>query len=76
MAVYFFAACFGCYLLLTLFLARRFVTLMMDAIISSETAVLTRATRLTSQQTAFLVVTAVKTSDLKIENFFATGLGC
>jgi hypothetical protein len=42
---YFFAACFGCWLLLTLCIARRFfVTLMMEAIRSSETSVLTRAT--------------------------------
>jgi hypothetical protein len=43
--VYFFAACFGCQLLLTLFLVRRFVTLTMAAILSSETSALTRATR-------------------------------
>jgi hypothetical protein len=38
-------ACFGCQSLLTLFLARRFVTLMMEVIWSSETSVLTRAPR-------------------------------
>jgi hypothetical protein len=40
------------------------VTLMMQAIRSSETSVLTRVTKLTSQKTAFLIVTAVKTSNL------------
>jgi hypothetical protein len=40
------AACVGCYLLLVLYIAHRFfVTLMMEALHSSETSVLTRATR-------------------------------
>jgi hypothetical protein len=44
--MYLFAAYFCCQLLLTLFLARRlFVTLMMEEIRSSETSVLTTATR-------------------------------
>jgi hypothetical protein len=37
---------------------------MMDAIRTSETTVLTRATRHKSQKTAFFMVTAVKTSNL------------
>jgi hypothetical protein len=40
------------------------VTLMMEALSSSETSVLTRATGITSQKTAFFIVTAVKTSNL------------
>jgi hypothetical protein len=40
-----FAASFSCYLLLTLFVLHRFVTLMMEELRSSETSVLTRATR-------------------------------
>jgi hypothetical protein len=39
-------------------------TLMMEALQSSETSVLTGATRVTSQNTAFFIVTAVKTSNL------------
>jgi hypothetical protein len=40
-------------------------TLMMEARRSSETTVLTRATqRITSQETAFFIVTAVRISDL------------
>jgi hypothetical protein len=39
------------------------LTIMMGAILSSETSLLTRAT-LTSQKTAFFTVTAVKTSNL------------
>jgi hypothetical protein len=40
------------------------VTLMKEALGSSETSVLTRTTRDTSQMTTFLIVTAVKTSNL------------
>jgi hypothetical protein len=39
------------------------ITLMREALCSSETSVITRAT-LTSQETAFFIVTAVKTSNL------------
>jgi hypothetical protein len=41
-----------------------FVTLMMEALSSSETSDLTRATGVTSQKTAFFMLTAVKTSYL------------
>jgi hypothetical protein len=37
---------------------------MMEALNSSETSVLTIATGVTSQKTAFFMVTTVKTSDL------------
>jgi hypothetical protein len=40
------------------------VTLMKEALSFSETSVLTRASRLTSQKTPFFIVTAVKTSIL------------
>jgi hypothetical protein len=40
------------------------VTLMKEALISSETSVLTRVTGVTSQKTPFFRVTAVKTSNL------------
>jgi hypothetical protein len=40
------------------------VTLMKEALSSSETSVLTRATRLTCQKTIFFTVTAVKNSNL------------
>jgi hypothetical protein len=40
------------------------VTLMEEALGSSETSVLTRATRVTSQKTSFFIVTTVKTSNL------------
>jgi hypothetical protein len=40
------------------------VTLMKEALSSSETSVLTRATRRTSQKTPFFIVTAVETSNL------------
>jgi hypothetical protein len=40
------------------------VILMMEAQSSSETSVLTRATRVTFQKTPFFIVTAVKTSNL------------
>jgi hypothetical protein len=40
------------------------VTLMMDALSSYETSVLTRDTGITSQKTAFFIATAVKTSNL------------
>jgi hypothetical protein len=40
------------------------VTLTMESLRSSETSVLTRSTRLTSQKTAFLIVTSVKTSNI------------
>jgi hypothetical protein len=40
------------------------VTLMMEALSSSETSVLTRATRSNSQKTQFFIVTAMKTSNL------------
>jgi hypothetical protein len=39
------------------------VTLMMEELISSETSVPTRATRITSQKKPFLIVTAVETSN-------------
>jgi hypothetical protein len=35
-----------------------------EAIYSSQTSLLTRVTRLTSQKTAFFILTAVKTSNL------------
>jgi hypothetical protein len=41
-----------------------FATLMMEAICPSETSILTKATRVTSQKTAFFMDTAVKTSNL------------
>jgi hypothetical protein len=40
------------------------ITLMKEALGSSETSVLTRATWRTSQKTPFFIVTAVKTSNL------------
>jgi hypothetical protein len=40
------------------------VTLIMEALKSSETSDLKLATRLTSQKTDFFIVTAVKTSNL------------
>jgi hypothetical protein len=40
------------------------VTLMKEALSSSETSGLTRATGVTSQKTPFFIVTAVKTSNL------------
>jgi hypothetical protein len=40
------------------------VTLMMKEICSSETSVVRRATWLTSQKTAFFIVTTLKTSNL------------
>jgi hypothetical protein len=55
---------FGFQLLLPLFLALQFFTLMMKATRSSETSVLTRATQRPSQKTAFFIVTAVETSTL------------
>jgi hypothetical protein len=45
------------------------VTPMKEALSSSETSVLTRATRLTSQKTPFFIVTAVKTSNLTYAKF-------
>jgi hypothetical protein len=40
------------------------VTLLIEAVGSSETSVLTRATGVKTQKTAFFIVTAVKTSNL------------
>jgi hypothetical protein len=40
------------------------VNLTKEALSSSETSVLTRAIRVTSQKTTFFIVTAVKTSDV------------
>jgi hypothetical protein len=40
------------------------VSMMMEVIHSSEASVVTRATRLSSQKSAFFLVTAVKTSNL------------
>jgi hypothetical protein len=40
------------------------VTLMKEALSSSETSVLTRATGVTSQKTSFFIVTSLKTSNL------------
>jgi hypothetical protein len=40
------------------------VTLMIEALLSSETSALTKATRRTYQKTAFFIATAVKTSIL------------
>jgi hypothetical protein len=43
------------------------VTLMKEALSSSETSVLTRTTHVTSQKTPFFIVTAVKTSNFTVE---------
>jgi hypothetical protein len=46
------------------------VTLLMEALSSSETSVLTRATQLKSRNTPFFIFIAVKTSNLKDFHFF------
>jgi hypothetical protein len=46
-------------------------TLMMEALGSSETSVLTRAPDITSQKTPFFIVTTVKTSNLTSLTLFA-----
>jgi hypothetical protein len=51
------AACFGCWFVVPN--SPNFVTLMMEAISSSETSVLTRATRRNTKKTTFFIVTAV-----------------
>jgi DNA-directed RNA polymerase specialized sigma54-like protein len=47
---------------------RRSVRRLLVRLSSTETSVITRATRVTSQKTAFFVVTAVKTSNLTLRN--------
>jgi hypothetical protein len=64
---YFFAERFGCQLLLTLFLDRRLATLMMEAKRFSEILGLQEPHRVTSNKTAFFIITAVKSSDLTSE---------
>jgi dihydroorotate dehydrogenase len=47
------------------FISTILVTLMIDALRSSETSVFTRSHGLTSQKTAFFILTTVKTSNKK-----------
>jgi hypothetical protein len=52
------------------------VTLMKEALSSTETPVLTSATRVTSQKTTFFIVTAVNTSNLTnvFTNYQSSGI--
>jgi hypothetical protein len=50
-----------------------FVTLMMEALRSSETSVLTRATRCNMPEDAFFIVTAVKTANITSEGWIELG---
>jgi hypothetical protein len=53
-------------------LAAILVTLMKEALGSSETSVLLEPHGVTSQKTPFFIVTAVKTSNLKFHSLFAS----